>query len=383
MTRITHHATRVTHHVLRIACYVFLLTACSFPGSVRPTVKIGLVAPFEGRYRYVGYDVIYAVRLALRQANEAGGVGRSTGSAYYVELVAYDDSADRAMADEQARKLAVDPELVAAIGHFRERTTAAAADAYAEAGIPLVAPAVLNPDLTGDEKPVYRLGPTAGPVADALLDRASRLASGGEVVLVGQGGSLEKALQRKVRRRTGGGLPSVSVEGEGWDTEVLARDPSVLVCDLDPVRAGEVVSALRERGWSGQVLGGPALAASDFAAVAGRAAEGARFVTPWPFPEDVPGGEEFAAGYREVSDGVSPGPLAVPAYEATWMLLEALAWDIAAHGEPTREGMAAALPAVEREGLLGHIAFDAGHDWSDAPLYWYRIGAGGVPERVP
>ena len=81
-----------------------------------------------------------------------------------------------------------------------------------------------------------------------------------------------------------------------------------------------------------------------------------------------------------------PGPLALPAYEATWVLLEALERDITVHGAPTREGMAAALATVERSGLLGWITFDGGRNWGDAPLYWYRIGAGGVPvlelERV-
>jgi len=105
--------------LLLASCFLFL-TSCSsplarFPGTVRPTVKIGLVAPFEGRYRYIGYEVIYGVRLALREANHAGGVG-----GYNVELVAYDDGADPTMASEQARKLAVDPEVVTAIGHFRE-----------------------------------------------------------------------------------------------------------------------------------------------------------------------------------------------------------------------------------------------------------------------
>jgi branched-chain amino acid transport system substrate-binding protein len=128
-------------------------------------VKIGLVAPFEGRYRYVGYDVIYAVRLALREANAAGGV-----NGYSVELVAYDDGADPAMAAEQARKLAADPAVVAAIGHFREGPTRAALSAYADAGIPLVAPAVLDPALTRGEGTVYPLGPSADVVASALLD---------------------------------------------------------------------------------------------------------------------------------------------------------------------------------------------------------------------
>ena len=35
---------------------VVLLAACSFPGSVKPTVKVGLSAPFEGLYRDLGYE---------------------------------------------------------------------------------------------------------------------------------------------------------------------------------------------------------------------------------------------------------------------------------------------------------------------------------------
>ncbi|HHN93450.1 MAG TPA: hypothetical protein ENK17_01655, partial [Anaerolineae bacterium] len=112
-----------------------LVGGCRLPGAVRPTVKLGLAAPFEGRYRYVGYDVIYAVRLALREANAAGGVG-----GYGVELTAYDDSADPDLAVETARQLAVDSALVAVSGHFRTETTAAALPVYAQAGLSLVAP---------------------------------------------------------------------------------------------------------------------------------------------------------------------------------------------------------------------------------------------------
>jgi len=100
----------------------------------RPVVKIGLVAPFEGRYRDVGYEVIYAVRLAVREANAAGGV-----AGYSIELFALDDSGDPAMAVTQAHKLAADPQVVGAIGHWLDETTLAAAPAYAESGIPLLA----------------------------------------------------------------------------------------------------------------------------------------------------------------------------------------------------------------------------------------------------
>ena len=386
LTRNTHSAfpnaaaSRITHCVLLLACFASLLTACQAPGAVRPTVKIGLVAPFEGRYRYVGYDLIYAVRLALREANAAGGVG-----GYSVELVAYDDQADPAMAVEQARKLAVDPDVVAAIGHFGEKTTAAARSAYVEAGLPLVAPAVLDPTLTHGEaetRRVYRLGPAADTVAGALLRRLDR--SGyGQVALVTDGGPLGVALQQGARRHGLRVGPSVSPQDADWLPQITGSGSQVVLCDARPMVAGEVVAALRAAGWGGSVLGGPQLAASDFGAVAGRAAEGVTFVTPWPFPADAPAAADFAAAYRSVSNELPPGPLAAPAYEATWVLLEALRRDIAVHGAPTREGMATVLPTTERHGVLGSIALDAGHSWTTAPLHWYRINSDGAPERVP
>ena len=387
----TQRAARVVTQALRAACcivgavYLLCPASCSFPGAVRPTVKIGLVAPFEGCYRAIGYDVIYAARLALREVNEAGGVG-----GYAVELVAYDDGAQSALAVEQAHKLDVDPDVLAAIGHFREDTTRAAAAAYCQAGLPLLAPAVLDPHLTRDQGALYRLGPPAPVLAAALLERAAqlvgtspgRLREAGEIALVGQDGPLGASLQDLAREKEGDEaswrLTTVSADAADWQTGVLALDPAVILCDLDPVGAGEVVAALRQEGWSGEVLGGPALAAKDFVAVAGESAQGVTFVTPWPFPLDVPGGDAFTADYRAISDGVEPGPLALPTYEGTWMLLAALE-KAALSAEPTRRGVSAALWTVEREGVLGHVAFDEEHSWSGESLYWYRIGPAGVP----
>ncbi len=128
---------RLVPRVLLLASCILLLASCAFPGSTAPVVKFGLVAPFEGRYRPVGYDAIYAARLAVRERNAAGGVG-----GYRVELVAYDDGGDAPSAIERARQLALDPQVVAVIGHYRIETTRAAWDVYALAALPLVAPVI-------------------------------------------------------------------------------------------------------------------------------------------------------------------------------------------------------------------------------------------------
>ncbi|MCL4264569.1 MAG: ABC transporter substrate-binding protein [Anaerolineae bacterium] len=109
---------------------LFFLTGCA---SVDPVVKIGLVAPFEGAERAIGYDVIYSARLAVREINQAGGIG-----GYRVALVALDDSGDPELARQTAVALAADPAVVAVLGHWLPETTAVATPLYAQANLPFI-----------------------------------------------------------------------------------------------------------------------------------------------------------------------------------------------------------------------------------------------------
>lgn len=122
--------------VLWPALLLFAITLNGLVGCTRvaPVLKIGLVAPFEGRYRSVGYDAIYAARLGIREVNEAGGIGR-----YRIALVALDDSGDPEFAREAATSLVLDRDVVAVLGHWLTPTTAAARPVYAQGGLPLVA----------------------------------------------------------------------------------------------------------------------------------------------------------------------------------------------------------------------------------------------------
>jgi hypothetical protein len=125
----------------RVVGFVFsvaLLAACSFPGSVKPTVKVGLSAPFEGRHRDLGYEVLHAVRLAVRQRNAMGGVG----DRYLVEFVALNDFGEAEAAVEQARKMAVDPGVLGVLGGLSPEAAKAAAPEYAREGLAFLMPEV-------------------------------------------------------------------------------------------------------------------------------------------------------------------------------------------------------------------------------------------------
>ena len=199
---------------------VFAMQSCV--PVARPVVKIGLVAPFEGRYRDVGYEVVFAVRLAVREANAAGGV-----AGYTVELTTLDDGGDASQAVEQARKLATDPAILGVIGDWLDATTPSAAPVYAAEGLPLLATT-----LSALPAGVFQLWPTTSLIEAAASD-----------------GALCP-------------LPCDSLDDLGW---------------LRQARAGQPAA---------RVYGPPLWAQGQFAALAGPLAEGARFVAAAPYPAD-------------------------------------------------------------------------------------------------
>jgi ABC-type branched-subunit amino acid transport system substrate-binding protein len=304
-----------------------LLAACCWLASgclpvTRPVVKVALVAPFEGRYREVGYEVIYAVRLAVREANAAGGV-----AGYSVELTALDDSGDPAAAAEQARKLDTDPQVMGVIGDWLEATTQSAAPLYAAEGLPLLATAA------ADLPPAaFRLWLTPAAMQAA--------AAGGQLCP----------------------LPCDTLDDLTWLTNTRAQPGS------------------------GAIYGPPLWGQPQFAALAGTAATGVRFVAAAPYPAES-ADPAFAARYRAISGGVEPRANAVLAYDAARLLLDALARSAAHGGGPSRAGglsragVNSALAQSAFQGLSGPIHFDAQHNWAEAKgwVYQWEDGAARRP----
>ena len=157
---------------------VLILTACTvLPAGTAPIIRIGLVAPFEGRQREIGYDLIYAARLCVRQWNGRGGVEN-----YRVELVALDDGGDPERARRAAQSLGIDPAVVGVMGHWLAETTAAARPAYAQVGLPLIPvdkstawPGRLPESFAAEYQAISPLGDKPGPYAPQAYHACNRL----------------------------------------------------------------------------------------------------------------------------------------------------------------------------------------------------------------
>jgi ABC-type branched-subunit amino acid transport system substrate-binding protein len=162
--------------VVLLFAICYLLSACSLPGDAAPVVKIGVIAPFEGAGRPLGYAVLPAIKAAAAEANARGDLGR-----YRVLVVAFNDDLHGPTAAAQARALALDGEVVAVVGPWSAETVAAAAPILAEAGLPFIARADLALPAAGERwgdaalaDAAARAGADARRLLAALADDARR-----------------------------------------------------------------------------------------------------------------------------------------------------------------------------------------------------------------
>ncbi len=343
----------------------FLLSALALVGCTvtKPIIKIGLVAPFEGLYRDVGYDVLYAVKLALREWNEVGGV-----EGYMVELVALDDSGEPDQAPGQASELILDPLVIGAIGHFDEETTLAASPVYQEGGMALIAPAVIAGGLE-DYPSVFRLG-----ASEETLGRAAALFAWEELgarrlAVLGEGNALTQAFAIAAQDLGATVLSYQDIDhlekDEGFDLVFFGG------CSWE---GATLLLRLRKVGIEAPLMGG--FNTPHLARWAGEAAEGTLYATSAIFVDDP----KFLADYRGLT-GTDPGPQAALAYDATNLLLAALEKAIESDGRPTREGVLAALRGQAYQGLTGAIVFNEKGEQIDPPIGVYVIDESGYPGK--
>ncbi len=97
---------RLRFPAIRLAAWILLTIQLAACGLLQPMEirKLALLAPFEGQYRELGYNALYAVRLAVSEA----GLDN-------VQLLPVDDGGDVSSASARMRALNLDSAVVAII----------------------------------------------------------------------------------------------------------------------------------------------------------------------------------------------------------------------------------------------------------------------------
>lgn len=336
-----------------IALGVILLGGLALPRLVSygapPMVKIGLIAPFEGLYRATGYEVLFAVKLALQERNGGQGLG-----GYRVELVALNDFNEPTEAAKQARALAADPDIVGVIGHLSSEATRAALPVYREAELAVVIPWSVEAGLLEGQFP--------GVVSVAMTAEEAA-----------------QQLQAKSREMGFTQLETLTAV----PPEPLPETAQAIVLDTEAVTAGNIILALQQRDLALPLFGQVEVGNVQLLQTAGAAANGLVFVSPGPGAAQLPPDTTFREAYQTLS-GLPPGPRAALAYEAANLLLDSIEQAIInedglSHPSPSRNAVSRQVKAIRRSGLTGQLEFNTHGQRLKAPVWFYQI----VETRYP
>ncbi|HWJ74103.1 MAG TPA: branched-chain amino acid ABC transporter substrate-binding protein [Kaistia sp.] len=355
----------------RLLLTFLLATACA--GLARADIRIAVIAPLSGPYQTLGQEIKAGAARAVADLNAAGGID---GEKLRLDIA---DDICRADMTATAAAKAVARGDAFVVGHVCAAEGDAAAAVYADKGILAISPAITANDFT-DHRPapsILRLAArddAQGATAGAFLAKAYGKK---RIAVVNDGSPYGKTLAEAVVA----GLNTAGIKEARSDSfEPGAKDYAGLVDVMidDDIGvlyvagydgdAALIASALKARGSDIVLMGGDALATSEFGNAAGPAANGTlmTFFTDWRSHKPA---EAVAAAFR--ADDVEPRGFVLPAYAAVQLFAAARK----ATGSAKGSALAAWLGSHAVDTVLGRVGFDAKGDATLPGFEIYRWGA--------
>jgi branched-chain amino acid transport system substrate-binding protein len=357
---------------------VVIAVVVSMGGGGSDTIKIAYQGPLSGGEAQTGTDEQNAVKFAIELYN-------ATNPAQKIELVSADDQGDGTVAASVAPGIANDKSIVAVVGPAYSGATIASLPYYKEAGMPLISPSATRVSLTDPSVagefggPVFHRIPATDKVQGPALGKfAVQGIAAPKVFIIDDQSAYSVGLVEYLTPS----LPAsviVGTDSTKNDTsdfaatvaKVKSKGANVVIYTGYFSQAAVLVKQLRDGGYKGIFAGGDGVLNSEFAVLAGAAAEGARLTGA-----TVPLGElspDLAAKFKE-SLGVEPGVYAAESFDAANIIIDAIK-----AGNTTRETILAYIKTVQFVGIGGDvIAFDANGDSTLGFINGFEVKAGKV-----
>ena len=266
----------------------YLLLSVLFPvfflGLVHAdSVKIGFNVPLTGFAAADGKSALNGAKLAVKQANQAGGINGKM-----IELVVYDDQASPKQAVPISNKLIEKDKVVAAISGSYSGATRAAAGVFQSAEIPYISAYAVHPEITKAGNYVFRtsfMGEVQGRAGAKLIGATLQRK---RVVLITLKNDFGKSLAAGFKEAAGQfNLQIVneyeySIKDRQFGpivAKVKADAPEAIYATGYFFTAGPLVSQLRAAGITVPVIGQEGYDSEQFIKIAGKAAEGTIITT--------------------------------------------------------------------------------------------------------
>lgn len=316
-----------------------------FAASLEPgEYKVGFVTEVTGPVAFAGNSFLNGAKIAADQIAASGYMGKDT----KIGLVEKDSGSDAARSIQNMNQFLADRSIIA--------TTCCILSPVANSVKPILAgkiPLVIHgATLPGLPAPpwVYSMTVLPGPKDTATAVKVVEATKPKNVVyfLAADNDAFKARMENTRKTLEGMGvqtLDTVSVMTSDTDftapaTQAMGKKPDAIMIYTTQAPAVGIVAALRQRGFTGTIVGNDVLSPESVFKKLGSAVSGIPF--PISFSADLsttPVAKDFIAAYK-AKFNAAPDIYSAQGYQAIWFIAQGLK---AAGGKPTRESLAEAL----------------------------------------
>lgn len=341
----------------RTALYSLLCLA----SVAQADVKIGLNVPLTGFAAADGKSALEGAKLAVAQANAAGGIKGEK-----IDLVIYDDQASPKEAAPIATKLIEKDKVVVAVSGSYSASTRAAAPIFQNAKIPYVVAYSIHPDVTTTGDYMFRASTMGEVQGRAGAKFIGEMLKKKNVALITLKNDFGQALTSGFKE----GAPKFGIKITGeyeygmsdrqfgpMISSLKADNPEAIYASGYFFTAGPLVSQLRAAGITAPVIGQEGYDSEKFIEIAGAAAEGVYITTSLDRDSASPVTKAYLADFKKAV-GSGSDMVAASTYSATFIAIEAMK----KAGSSNREAIRDAIANGTFETPIGKLTFNDLHE---------------------
>lgn len=387
----------LSRHVRRILIsgivVAFAAAGCNSSGAASPStaagtsststgpIKVAQISAHSGTLAQLGAWDKQALDLAFKEKNDAGGVcGRK------LELTVFDDQGDPTVGVNVTRQ-ALESGVVAAFATTESTVTLAVIPLFQEAKVPHFTAGQSDKIAQQGSAYVFRDGPPAAAFNKTLAAFATKTKGWTKFSMVTNTGaygvSEHDAFLAELTKASIKPLNDSTVTPEAQEftaqlNEIQRLKPDAIYTGMEEIETGLFAKQARDFGIAVPIIGGPPAGTPQFVKVAGAAAEGSFFSSPYITNDANDQTRKFAAAYKALNNE-DPEFHGAKGYDGAQLLFKAIE---ATCSDVTGEAIAKALHGIASyQGLQGEFSVKENGE----TLSQTQIGTidGGVAKLVP
>ena len=325
------------------------------PSAAGEPIKVAQIAAHSGQLAQLGDWDKEALDLAFKEKNDAGGVcGRP------LQLDVFDDQGDPTVGNNVTQK-ALGTGIVAAFATTESAVTLAILPLFQDAKVPHFTAGQSDAITQEGSAYVFRDGPPAAAFNKTLANYALTTKGWTKIAMVtntgGYGDSERKAFTAQLTQAKIEPVLDATVAPEAQEftaqiNEIKRLQPEAVYTGMEEVQNGLFAKQLREFGITVPLIGGPPGGTPQFVEVAGAAANGSIFSSPYITNDANDQTRAFAAAFKTMH-GKDPEFHGAKGYDGAQLLFQAIE---ATCADITGELIAAALHKISGyQGLQGQF----------------------------